>query len=70
MALECESYLTEYMIMQHTMIWGIQIVGKSSSGRYLEERRSLTHGGAELVVHQLIPVSSVIPTKLLSDNGN
>jgi len=59
MAQECESYVTEYMIMPHTMIWGIQIEGKSSSGRSLEARKSLTHGDAVLVVHQLIPVSSV-----------
>jgi hypothetical protein len=59
MAQECENYLTEYMIMRHTMIWGIQIEGKSSSGRSLEARKSLTRGDAVLVVHQLIPVSSV-----------
>lgn len=64
MAQEYGSYLTEYMIMQHTMIWGIQIGEKSSSGQSLEVTRSLTHGDAELVVHQQIPVSSVVISKI------
>jgi hypothetical protein len=63
MAQEYGSYLTESMIMQHTMIWGIQIGGKSSSGQSLEVTTSLIHGDAELVAHQLIQVSSVVLSK-------
>lgn len=69
MGQEFESYLTEYMIMPRTMIWAIQIGGESSPGRSLEARRSLTHGDAGLVAHQLILVSSVIFAKSLADNG-
>jgi hypothetical protein len=70
MAQEYENYLTEYMIMQHTMIWGIQIGESSSLGRSLEAKRFLTPGDAGLVVHQQIKVSSVIFAKILADNGN
>jgi hypothetical protein len=70
MAQEYENYLTEYMIMLHTMIWEIQIEERSSLGRSWEEKRFLTPGDAGLVVHQQIQVSSVIFAKFLADNGN
>jgi hypothetical protein len=70
MAQEYENYLTEYMIMLHTMIWEIQIEERSSLGRSWEVKRFLTPGDAGLVVHQQIQVSSVIFAKFLADNGN
>lgn len=49
-----ERYLTKYMIMQCTTIWGIQTGVKSSSDPSLEVTRSLTHVDVGPVVHQLI----------------
>jgi len=57
MAKELETYLTEYMTMIYTMIWGIQIKELNLPDQILEDQICIhTQDGVVLAANQVIQV--------------